>query len=72
MVPRLEQLPWEADVDFFQQHLSRETSSFVADLLVRQPMARKPVRTAIHSPIFARYRCPPACLLLSALVESLL
>lgn len=53
---RLQQLPWEADLDFFSAHLSREASDFVADLLVRQPMARKPVRTAVHSPMFARYR----------------
>ena len=53
---RLEQLPWEADADFWAHHLSREAAGFVADLLVRRPLARKPAKTAIHSPMFAHHR----------------
>ncbi|KAK9823492.1 hypothetical protein WJX72_003130 [[Myrmecia] bisecta] len=46
-------LPWEDNVSFFNDHLQPEARAFVADLLRRSPDSRKPVRTAVHSPLFA-------------------
>lgn len=49
---RLSPLPWEADPQFFTNLLDPAASAFVADLLARNPAARKPIRTVVHSPLF--------------------
>ena len=51
-IHRLQPLPWEEDPKFFTKALEPSAAAFVADLLRRNPEARKPIRTVIHSPMF--------------------
>lgn len=51
-VSRFVKLPWEENPDFFTDNLPPAGRNFVADLLQRAPEARKPIRTALLSPLF--------------------
>ena len=52
---RLSKYPWEADESFFSTALSERSRAFVQDLLMRNPDARKPIRTVVHSPVFGNF-----------------
>ena len=51
-------LPWEENPSLFEDDLPPAARAFVTDLLQRSPEARKPIRTALHSPILSTYDNP--------------
>jgi hypothetical protein len=52
MLIGIAKLPWEENPDFFTDNLPTTARNLVADLLQRNPAARKPMSTVLHSPLF--------------------